>query len=79
MVDSALEKPDVALSNHGTIGLNRVPLRALRSFFLTQNRGAGPVSFNYLPFPSLFGCKKVKENESKNVMFLNPKIKFVGL
>ena len=46
MVDSALERPDVALSKHGTIGLNRVPLRALRSCFLTQNRVAGPVSFN---------------------------------
>ena len=46
MVDSALERPDVALSQHGTIGLNRVPLRALRSCFLTQNRVAGPVSFN---------------------------------
>ena len=38
MVDSALERPDVALSKRGTIWLNRVPLRALRSFFLTQNR-----------------------------------------
>ena len=38
MVDSALERPDVALSKRGMIGLNRVPLRALRSFFLTQNR-----------------------------------------
>ena len=46
MVDSALERPDVALSKRGTIWLNRVPLRALRSFFLTQNRVAGPVSFN---------------------------------
>ena len=47
MVDSALERLDVALSKRGTIGLNRVPLRALRSFFLTQNRVAGPV--RYLP------------------------------
>ena len=47
MVDSALERPDVALSKRGTIWLNRVPLRALRSFFLTQNRVAGPVSFNF--------------------------------
>ena len=40
MVDSALERPDVALSKRGTIGLNGVPLRALRSFLLTQNRVA---------------------------------------
>ena len=46
MVDNALERPDIALSKRGTIELNKVPLRALRSFFLTQNRVAGPVSFN---------------------------------
>ena len=47
MVDSALERPDVALSKRGTIELNRVPLRVLCSFFLTQNpQIAGPVNFN---------------------------------
>ena len=38
MVDSALERPDVALSKRGTRRLMRVPLRALRSFFLTHFR-----------------------------------------
>ena len=37
MVDSALQRPDVTLSKRGTIGLNRIPLHAQRSFFLTQN------------------------------------------
>ena len=46
MVDGALKRPDVALSKRGMFGLSGVPLRAVRSFFLTQNSGAGPVSFN---------------------------------
>ena len=49
MVDSALERPDVALSKRGMFGLSRVPLRAVRSFFLTQNSEAGPVDFNSTP------------------------------
>ena len=52
MVDSALKRPDVALSKRGTFGLSSIRLRAVRSDFLTQNPGAGPVSFNYLPFCS---------------------------
>ena len=39
MVDSALERPDVALSKHGTIGLNKVSLHALRSFFKSHFLG----------------------------------------
>ena len=47
MVDSALKRPDVALSKRGTFGLSSIRLRAVRRFFLTQNPGrAGPVSFN---------------------------------
>ena len=33
MVDSALERPDVALFKYGTIGLNRVHLRNVVSLF----------------------------------------------
>ena len=33
MVDSALERPDVALFKHGTIRLNRVHLRNVVSLF----------------------------------------------
>ena len=47
MVDSALKRPDVALSKRGTFGLSSIRLRAVRRFFLTQNPvRAGPVSFN---------------------------------
>ena len=38
MVDSALERPDVALSKRNTLGLIRVPLRAVRSFLLNSWR-----------------------------------------
>ena len=50
MVDSALKRPDVALSKRGTFGLSSIRLRAVRSDFLTQNPGAGPVSFNNVTF-----------------------------
>ena len=46
MVDSALKGVDVGLSKRGTFGLNGIHLRVLRICFLTQFRGAGPVSFN---------------------------------
>ena len=36
MVDSALKRPDVALSKRGTFGLSNIRLRAVRRFFLTQ-------------------------------------------
>ncbi len=55
--DGALERPDVALSKRGTIGLNKVPLRTLRSFFLAQIRVARPVNFNKdLTTFSIRGC-----------------------
>ena len=43
MVDGALKRPDVALSKRGTFGLSSIRLRAVRSDFLTQIPGAGPV------------------------------------
>ena len=47
MVDSALKRVDVGLSKRGTFLLNGIHLRALRSCFLTQFRGAGLVNFNF--------------------------------
>ena len=50
MVDGALKMSDVGVFKRGTFGLNRVRLRDVQSFLLTQIRGVGPVSFNYFVY-----------------------------
>ena len=46
MVDSALERPDVALFKRSTSGLNRVPMRAIRRFFKSQRAKREPKKNN---------------------------------
>ena len=60
MVNSALERPDVALSKRGTIWLNRVPLRALRSFFQSHFLGFSKSDTTKIPGCNILQMMKIK-------------------